>query len=155
MSILGEKHDFAEKTFADCALVPHQRTPRLQISRRKTFANSHKTTKFSPSKVSRYTVVCCAWFPVDHHGYQLCFSSPGNQYNIPIAIWLKQTHPYHCPIIFVTPTQDMGIQQSQFVDSSGMVFLPYLTEWKQVGGERGGERGEVGIKLGKEGAERG
>ena len=89
---------------------------------------------------------------MDHQSYTLCFSSPGNQYNIPITIWLKQTHPYHCPIIFVTPTQDMGIQPSQFVDNSGLVFLPYLNEWKQVGGERGrsGER-RSGNQVEKEG----
>ena len=28
----------------------------------------------------------------------------------------------------------MGIQQSRFVDRNGMVYLPYLTEWKQVSG---------------------
>ena len=134
MSILGEKHDF--RRLHTCAAPKDTMPPNFA---EKTFAKIPKTTKFlkfSPSKVSRYTVVCCACFHVDHPNYQLCFSSPGNQYNIPIAIWLTQTHPYHCPIIFVTPTQDMGIQHSQFVDNSGRVFLPYLTEWKQVGEER-------------------
>ena len=33
-----------EKTFVNCLLVPHQRTPLLQ--RKKTFANSYKTVNF-------------------------------------------------------------------------------------------------------------
>ena len=64
--------------------------------------------------------------------YCILFASPGSTYNIPIAIWLKTTHPYHCPIVYVTPTQEMGIQQSRFVDTNGTVYLPYLSEWKQV-----------------------
>ena len=56
----------------------------------------------------------------------------GVQYNIPITIWLRPNHPYICPMVYVTPTRDMGIQQSQFVDNSGMVYLPYLNEWKVV-----------------------
>ncbi len=48
-------------------------------------------------------------------------------------------------MVYVTPTEDMGIQQSRFVDASGLVYLPYLSEWKQVsvcvwgGGGGGGE----------------
>lgn len=56
----------------------------------------------------------------------------GNTYNIPVTIWLRKEHPYQNPIVYVTPTQDMGIQPSRFVDRSGLVFLPYLSEWKAV-----------------------
>ena len=38
---------FVEKIFADCPIVPCQRTPHYQILRRKLFANSHKTAKFA------------------------------------------------------------------------------------------------------------
>ncbi|XP_064397572.1 E3 ubiquitin-protein ligase TRIM33-like isoform X2 [Halichondria panicea] len=55
----------------------------------------------------------------------------GTNYNIPVTIWLRPTHPYSSPIVYVTPTEDMGIQQSRYVDASGLVYLPYLSEWKQ------------------------
>ena len=57
----------------------------------------------------------------------------GNTYNIPLAVWLTKNHPQHPPIVFVTPTSGMAIQPSQFVDTNGMVYLPYLNEWKGVG----------------------
>ena len=59
--------------------------------------------------------------------------SPGQQYNIPICIWVRRAHPYVSPLVFVTPTSGMGIQQSQYVDTNGMVYLPFLSEWRQVG----------------------
>lgn len=54
----------------------------------------------------------------------------GVTYNIPLTIWLRPNHPYVPPMVYVTPTRDMGIQQSQFVDANGVVYLPYLNEWK-------------------------
>jgi len=53
----------------------------------------------------------------------------GNNYNIPVSVWLLDTHPYHAPICFVKPTQDMQIKVSKHVDSSGKIYLPYLAEW--------------------------
>ena len=53
------------------------------------------------------------------------------------------THPYVAPLVYVTPTQGMGIQQSQYVDTSGMVYLPYISEWKQV--REGGREGDVAL----------
>ena len=50
---------FVEKTFVDCLLVPRQGTAHPQISRRKLLRTATKTRnsqRFSPSKVSRYTV---------------------------------------------------------------------------------------------------
>ena len=35
-------------------------------------------------------------------------------------------------MVYVTPTRDMGIQQSHFVDTNGVVYLPYLNEWRVV-----------------------
>lgn len=55
----------------------------------------------------------------------------GNNYNIPIAIWVRKEHPYYKPIVFITPTPEMGISPSRYVNSNGNVFLPYLDEWKQ------------------------
>ena len=36
-----------------------------------------------------------------------CFR--GAQYNIPISIWVLDTHPYHAPLVFVCPTHDMQV----------------------------------------------
>lgn len=53
----------------------------------------------------------------------------GQSYNIPVSMWLLDTHPYHAPICFVTPTQDMQIKVSKHVDQAGKIYLPYLHEW--------------------------
>ena len=34
----------------------------------------------------------------------------GQNYNIPISLWLLDTHPYHAPLCFVKPTPDMQIK---------------------------------------------
>lgn len=54
----------------------------------------------------------------------------GTVYNIPICIWLMDTHPQNSPLCFVKPTIDMSIKVSKYVDSNGKVFLPYLHKWK-------------------------
>lgn len=54
----------------------------------------------------------------------------GNQYNIPIAIWIMDTHPQYPPLCFVKPTTSMQIRPSRHVDANGRVYLPYLHEWK-------------------------
>lgn len=56
----------------------------------------------------------------------------GTTYNIPIAVYILETHPYHPPICHVKPTSDMTIKQSQHVDATGRIYLPYLHEWKHV-----------------------
>uniref|UniRef100_A0A2M4AGB9 Putative vacuolar sorting protein/ubiquitin receptor vps23 n=1 Tax=Anopheles triannulatus TaxID=58253 RepID=A0A2M4AGB9_9DIPT len=53
----------------------------------------------------------------------------GNTYNIPICIWLMDTHPKNAPICYVKPTPDMRIKVSSFVDFNGKIYLPYLHEW--------------------------
>lgn len=53
----------------------------------------------------------------------------GAFYNIPICIWLMDTHPENAPLCFVKPTPDMSIKVSRYVDSNGKVYLPYLHEW--------------------------
>jgi len=54
----------------------------------------------------------------------------GTVYNIPIVIWLLDTHPYNAPMVFVKPTPDMRIKVSRHVDHNGKVYLPYLHDWK-------------------------
>lgn len=53
----------------------------------------------------------------------------GNTYNIPVVIWLLETHPTNAPMVFVNPTHDMRIKVSRHVDHNGKVYLPYLHEW--------------------------
>ncbi|XP_054274933.1 tumor susceptibility gene 101 protein-like isoform X1 [Macrosteles quadrilineatus] len=53
----------------------------------------------------------------------------GNTYNIPVCIWLMDTHPNHAPVCFVKPTPDMQIKVSMFVDHNGKIYLPYLHDW--------------------------
>ncbi|XP_013193527.1 tumor susceptibility gene 101 protein [Amyelois transitella] len=57
----------------------------------------------------------------------------GACYNIPICIWLMDTHPQNAPLCFVKPTPDMSIKVSIYVDNNGKIYLPYLHEWSQNG----------------------
>ncbi|CAH2089741.1 unnamed protein product [Euphydryas editha] len=57
----------------------------------------------------------------------------GSFYNIPVCIWLMDTHPKNAPLCFVKPTPDMSIKVSKYVDSNGKVYLPYLHEWNPNG----------------------
>lgn len=56
----------------------------------------------------------------------------GAIYNIPVCIWLMDTHPYNAPICYVKPTPDMSIKVSMFVDQNGKIYLPYLHDWEPV-----------------------
>ncbi|XP_044760333.1 tumor susceptibility gene 101 protein [Coccinella septempunctata] len=53
----------------------------------------------------------------------------GAIYNIPVCIWLMDTHPNNAPICYVKPTPDMSIKVSMFVDQNGKIYLPYLHDW--------------------------
>ena len=53
-------------------------------------------------------------------------------YNIPVILWLHETHPYNAPMVFVQPTATMNIKPGQHVDRTGNVTIPYLTDWRQV-----------------------
>ncbi|MCD7458986.1 hypothetical protein HAX54_039767 [Datura stramonium] len=51
-------------------------------------------------------------------------------YNIPVIIWLMVSYPRQAPLVFVNPTPDMVIKRPHpFVDPSGIVSIPYLTNW--------------------------
>ncbi|OWF51987.1 tumor susceptibility gene 101 protein-like [Mizuhopecten yessoensis] len=51
-------------------------------------------------------------------------------YNIPVCIWILDTHPYNPPMVFVKPTTSMQIKQGRNVDANGKVDLPYLRDWR-------------------------
>ncbi|XP_078663024.1 tumor susceptibility gene 101 protein-like isoform X1 [Branchiostoma floridae x Branchiostoma belcheri] len=54
----------------------------------------------------------------------------GTTYNIPVCMYLMETHPFNPPLCYVRPTATMEIKTGKHVDSSGRVYLPYLHEWK-------------------------
>ena len=61
-----------------------------------------------------------------------CLIISGAVYNIPICIWLMDTHPYNPPMVYVKPTSTMQIKSGRNVDMNGKIDLPYLREWKYV-----------------------
>ncbi|CAG5117423.1 unnamed protein product [Candidula unifasciata] len=54
----------------------------------------------------------------------------GNTYNIPISIWVLDTHPYNPPMVFVKPTNTMQIKPGRYVDANGKVDMPFIREWR-------------------------
>ena len=63
------------------------------------------------------------------------FNMLGRTYNIPIVIWLMDTHPTHAPMCYVDPTPDMCLKPSKNMDHSGRIYLPYLHNWTAVSSE--------------------
>ncbi|XP_007953909.1 ubiquitin-conjugating enzyme E2 variant 3 [Orycteropus afer afer] len=53
----------------------------------------------------------------------------GNTYNIPIHLWILDSHPFAPPICFLKPTANMGISVGKHVDAQGRIYLPYLQNW--------------------------
>ena len=57
----------------------------------------------------------------------------GSTYNIPITIWILDTHPHKAPLVNVCPTDDMQIWVGcRHVDRTGKVNLPYLSDWSSA-----------------------
>ncbi|XP_036882854.2 ubiquitin-conjugating enzyme E2 variant 3 isoform X3 [Manis javanica] len=53
----------------------------------------------------------------------------GHTYNIPIRLWILDSHPFAPPICFLKPTANMGISVGKHVDAQGRIYLPYLQNW--------------------------
>ncbi|XP_060033043.1 ubiquitin-conjugating enzyme E2 variant 3 isoform X3 [Erinaceus europaeus] len=53
----------------------------------------------------------------------------GTTYNIPIHLWILDSHPFAPPICFLKPTANMGISVGKHVDAQGRIYLPYLQNW--------------------------
>lgn len=51
------------------------------------------------------------------------------RYNIPVQLYLADTHPYLAPICYVRPTPDMSVNVSHTVQANGRINLPFLNEW--------------------------
>jgi len=53
-------------------------------------------------------------------------------YNIPVDIYLPPAYPLRPPIVFVRPVATMMLKENhRHVGSDGMVYMPYLHEWRQ------------------------
>ncbi len=76
--------------------------------------------------------ICLDGISFVESSYYFFFMSVGANYNIPVCLWLMDTHPYNPPIVFVRPTATMQIKQGKHVDANGKIYLPYLHEWKHV-----------------------
>ncbi|XP_068117855.1 ubiquitin-conjugating enzyme E2 variant 3 [Hyperolius riggenbachi] len=53
----------------------------------------------------------------------------GNSYNIPICLWVLDSHPFAPPLCFLKPTESMGIRVGKHIDAQGRIYLPYLQNW--------------------------
>ncbi|NXM96706.1 UEVLD enzyme, partial [Sylvia borin] len=53
----------------------------------------------------------------------------GTCYNIPVCLWILDSHPFAPPICFLKPTANMGIAVGRHVDARGRIYLPYLHNW--------------------------
>lgn len=58
-------------------------------------------------------------------------SYKGGTYNIPVDIYLPPPYPVRPPVAFVRPTEGMMIKENhRHVAPDGMVYMPYLHEWR-------------------------
>ncbi|MEE6499415.1 hypothetical protein FKM82_003443 [Ascaphus truei] len=53
----------------------------------------------------------------------------GNSYNIPICLWVLDSHPFAPPLCFLKPTESMGVHVGKHIDAHGRIYLPYLQNW--------------------------
>jgi ESCRT-I complex subunit TSG101 len=54
----------------------------------------------------------------------------GGRYNIPMNFFIVEMYPYHPPMCFVAPSENMIIKpRHRHVNSQGLCYLPYLSQW--------------------------
>lgn len=84
-----------------------------------------------PDKVERMSLCLHGTIPINYKvGARGLLTLQNNVYNIPVALYLLDNHPYAGPYCYVCPTENMQIRASKVVDSKGQIYLPYLTEWQ-------------------------
>ena len=91
-----ENNIFGEKSFVDCSLVPPKDTTLLNFVE-KISANSHKTSKFSPSKVS-----CCISVHRCHMHYITTLHTLVNQFlsRVNFSVFFSALTYFQCVLIF-------------------------------------------------------
>ncbi|XP_045907148.1 E3 ubiquitin-protein ligase RNF31 isoform X2 [Micropterus dolomieu] len=78
-----------------------------------------------PNKEKKKLVYLAGTVPVHYEG---------SEYNIPVCIWLHETHPVSRPRCYVCPSGSMVINPScPCVDASGNISLDGLAKWTQGG----------------------
>ncbi|XP_053304434.1 ubiquitin-conjugating enzyme E2 variant 3 isoform X2 [Spea bombifrons] len=53
----------------------------------------------------------------------------GCLYNIPVLLWLLDSHPFAPPLCFLKPTESMAVRVGKHIDAQGRIYLPYLQNW--------------------------
>ncbi|EGD84304.1 hypothetical protein H112_07999 [Trichophyton rubrum D6] len=56
----------------------------------------------------------------------------GALYWFPIAVWVPNTYPDACPMVYVTPTSEMLVRPGQHVSSDGRIYHHYLAHWAEA-----------------------
>ena len=72
------------------------------------------------------------WHPYNRVRDSVPVSCAGNMYNIPLQLWIMDSHPYNPPMVYVRPTNTMQIKSGRYVDMNGKVDMPFLREWRWV-----------------------
>ncbi|KAM8849745.1 E3 ubiquitin-protein ligase RNF31 isoform 3-T3 [Spinachia spinachia] len=111
------------RTLAEC----HYSSPRETLSDlqkvRALFSDLRLFVDFYcfPNKEKKKLVYLSGTVPVHYEG---------SEYNIPVCIWLHETHPLSRPRCFICPSVSMVINPScSSVDASGNIHLDGLTNW--------------------------
>ncbi|XP_078271327.1 ubiquitin-conjugating enzyme E2 variant 3 [Rhinoraja longicauda] len=104
------KYKFRDLTIKEMKDV-HQKFPDLK--------SSQDTYTFSDGS-QKDLLNIIGTIPVRHHG---------SSYNIPIRIWILDSHPFGPPLCFLRPTSKMVIRVGKHVDTQGRIYLPYLQHW--------------------------
>ncbi|XP_078076646.1 ubiquitin-conjugating enzyme E2 variant 3 [Mustelus asterias] len=104
------KYKFRDLTIEELKIV-HQKFPDLKFSM-DTYTFSDGSQKDLLSLIGT--------IPIGYQGYS---------YNIPVQIWILDSHPFGPPMCFLRPTSNMVIREGKHVDAQGRIYLPYLQHW--------------------------
>uniref|UniRef100_A0A5S6LAN6 Ubiquitin-conjugating enzyme E2 variant 3 n=1 Tax=Xenopus tropicalis TaxID=8364 RepID=A0A5S6LAN6_XENTR len=74
----------------------------------------------------------------------------GTTYNIPICLWILDSHPFAPPLCFLKPSGNMGIRVGRHIDAQGRIYLPYLQNWSHPKSTVTGLIREMAVKFEEE-----
>eukprot|EP00158_Paraphelidium_tribonemae_P004443 Partr_v1_DN26759_c0_g1_i5_m8590 putative Tumor susceptibility gene 101 len=66
----------------------------------------------------------------------IAVSYKSQSYNIPIVLWIPFQYPHQYPMLFVRPTENMVVKTSRYVDQTGKVYHPYISNWMSTSDDR-------------------
>ncbi|XP_042197526.1 ubiquitin-conjugating enzyme E2 variant 3 [Callorhinchus milii] len=105
-----EKYKFRDLTIEELKNV-HKKYPEFRFSMDKYTFNDGS---------QRDLLNLLGTVPVTYQGFS---------YNIPVRLWILDSHPFGPPLCFLRPTPDMVIREGKHVDVQGRVYLPGLQHW--------------------------